>query len=164
MLYIASGAYEFSARAMASLKRHSCTPAMLGADGGDVNDWKHVELLVFGRHLIGGALDPSGVPPCTVVGPSEGSGRDCILAPAGVGLKGQIVDKGRLLASCHERLAAAGTPVTLTSSAALNAARCRRRAHKQLLCHANNATQTFTATGWHVTWASSGVEWSWTPG
>jgi len=112
-------------RDVPSLKQHSCTTAMLGADGGDVYERKHVELLAFGRHVIcltytegtlGGAPDhPPGVPPCTVVGPSEGSGRDCNLAPAGVGLQGQIVDKGRLLASCHERLA----------SAALNAAEGR---------------------------------------
>jgi len=116
---------------VASLKQHSCTTVMLGAHGSDVNDWKHVEPPAFGRHVIcltytegtlGGALDPSGVPPCTVLGPSEGSGRHCNLPPAGMGLKGQIVDKGRLLASCHERLDAAGTPVTFTSCAALNAA------------------------------------------
>ena len=80
-------------RDVASLKQHRCTTVMFGADGGDVNNWKHVELLAFGRHVIcltytegtlGGALEPSGVPPCTVVGPSQGSGGDCNLAPAGV--------------------------------------------------------------------------------
>ena len=64
-------------------------------------------------------IAPLAVHQITVIGRSEGSGRDCNLAPAGVGLKGQIVDEGR---SSHERLAAAGTPVTFTSTDALNAA------------------------------------------
>jgi len=121
--------YANHLRDVVSLNQHCCTTVMLGADGGGVSGWKHVELLALGRHVIGlthtegtlgGALDPTGVPPHTA-GPSEEEETGLQPCAGWREMRGKIVDEGRLLAPCHERFGAAGTPDTVTSSAALNA-------------------------------------------